>query len=67
MGINDSAEKLRRAAERPQQASDAERRKSDVEAAETQADLTEPDHSKARPLPGDVNGRRPSNAGNDGP
>jgi hypothetical protein len=66
MGLNDKANKIRRAAERPSDQRD-ERRKSDVEHAETYAELTQSDHSKGRPSPDRPSGRRPSNAGQDGP
>ena len=69
---NQSAEKLRHAAERehgPNKTREKDRRRADTEAAEAHLELTKPSFSKGRPSPGgeEKDEQRPSNAGTDGP
>jgi hypothetical protein len=68
--LEQSGEKLRRAAERRARKRDGgERRRSDTEAAEAHSEVVDPAHSKGRPQPDpakdEPNGA--SNAGTDGP
>ncbi len=72
MDAQKSADKLRHAAERDPgpdktEAKGKERREADTKSAEAHAELTQPELSKGRPSPGSKRGKRPSNAGTDGP
>jgi hypothetical protein len=77
MDIDDCARKIQRASERKHVHTDdcepeetaTHRHHADKDSAEAHAELTQPEHSKGRPLPeaGKGGRGRASNAGNDGP